>query len=68
MILKKFLKNLKHGLEIKPVKWIYEVLQLALLRQPEPLPPPMPPTEGAPVILKDKLPGLREDHGGVSTH
>ena len=30
--------NIKHGLTIKPVKWIDEVLQMALASQPTPLP------------------------------
>jgi ATP-dependent Lon protease len=30
--------NIKSGLEIRPVKWIDQVLQLVLERQPEPLP------------------------------
>ena len=30
--------NIKHGLTIKPVKWIDEVLQVALASQPTPLP------------------------------
>ncbi len=63
--LKEIPKNLKHGLEIKPVKWIDEVLQLALQRQPEPLPPQAPPTEGGPVVIKDKLPGTDDQ---LSTH
>ncbi len=32
-------QNIKESLDIKPVKWIDEVLQLALQRMPEPLPP-----------------------------
>src|SRR4029078_10712019 len=36
--LKEIPKNIKHGLEIHPVRWIDEVLQLALQRLPEPLP------------------------------
>lgn len=60
-------KNLKHGLEIKPVKWIDEVLQLALQSQPEPLPPQAPPTDGGPEVIKENVTG-KEDHGGVSTH
>ena len=31
-------QNIKDSLDIKPVKWIDEVLQLALSRMPEPLP------------------------------
>jgi len=35
--LKEIPKNIKQGLEIKPVKWIDEVLKIALVKQPEPL-------------------------------
>jgi ATP-dependent Lon protease len=37
--LKEIPKNIKQGLEIRPVKWIDEVLQIALPYQPTPLPP-----------------------------
>ena len=40
--LKEIPKNIKQGLEIKPVKWIDEVLQIALPYQPEPLPLEVP--------------------------
>ena len=30
--------NIKQGLDIRPVRWIDEVLTLALQRMPEPLP------------------------------
>jgi ATP-dependent Lon protease len=33
-------QNIKDSLDIKPVKWIDEVLQLALKHMPEPLVPP----------------------------
>jgi ATP-dependent Lon protease len=33
-------QNIKESLDIKPVKWIDEVLQLALKHMPEPLIPP----------------------------
>jgi ATP-dependent Lon protease len=36
--LKEMPRNVKQGLEIKPVKWIDEVFQIALPYQPEPLP------------------------------
>jgi ATP-dependent Lon protease len=35
--LKEVPKNIKHGLEIQPVRWIDQVLELALQRMPEPL-------------------------------
>ena len=31
-------KNIRQNLEIRPVRWIEEVLQIALQRMPEPLP------------------------------
>jgi ATP-dependent Lon protease len=37
--------NIKQKLEIHPVKWIDEVLALALERQPEPLPEETKPDE-----------------------
>ncbi|HSH90723.1 MAG TPA: endopeptidase La, partial [Ramlibacter sp.] len=51
-------ENVKNGLEIVPVKWIDKVLEVALVRQPTPLPeddpaaaavvaPVTPPVEGA---------------------
>jgi ATP-dependent Lon protease len=52
--------NVKNKLEIIPVKWIDKVLEVALERQPEPLPAvaegaPLPPAEsktGTPVAVK----------------
>lgn len=35
--LKEIPENIKADLEIRPVKWIHEVLQIALVRMPEPL-------------------------------
>jgi len=45
--------NVKNRLEIIPVKWIDKVLEIALERQPEPLPAreeaaPLPPADGKP--------------------
>jgi ATP-dependent Lon protease len=45
--------NVKNRLEIIPVKWIDKVLEIALERQPEPLPEreeaaPLPPADGKP--------------------
>lgn len=62
--LKEIPKNIKQGLEIKPVKWIDEVLQLALQRTPEPL--STDSSNGSPII-EEKLP-KKEDHDGISTH
>ena len=47
-------ENIKAGLTIKPVKWIDEVLQVALVAQPTPLPP-----EAGPVGAKDEKPARR---------
>ncbi len=44
-------ENIKERLEIRPVKWIDEVLEVALTRQPEPLPPE---GEGEPVKTAEK--------------
>ena len=51
--------NVKNRLEILPVKWIDKVLEIALERQPEPLPelvgPPAPPPAAdkpAPAAIK----------------
>ncbi len=41
--------NIKESLEIRPVKWIDQVLEVALTRQPEPLSP-----EGEPVKAAEK--------------
>ncbi len=41
--------NVKNKLEIVPVKWIDRVLEVALERQPEPLPEDAPAAAGAPV-------------------
>jgi len=40
-------ENIKERLEIRPVKWIDEVLEVALTRQPEPLPPEDEPIKAA---------------------
>ncbi len=47
--------NIKGNLEIKPVKWIDEVLQVALTHQPTPLP----------VASKDEKPARRNGRKGV---
>ncbi len=47
-------QNIKDSLDIRPVKWIDEVLQLALQRMPEPL---APPADAAPPA--DKTSGRR---------
>ncbi len=50
-------ENIKNRLEILPVKWIDKVLEIALERQPEPLPEPV---DVAP------LPGSEDDKTGSS--
>jgi ATP-dependent Lon protease len=45
--------NIKGNLVIKPVKWIDEVLEIALASRPQPLPaPPAPATESAPATKR----------------
>jgi len=46
--LKEIPENIKQDLQIKPVKWIDEVLQIALQYAPEPLP------DAAPMVAKDE--------------
>ncbi|MFZ3154853.1 endopeptidase La [Pseudomonas sp.] len=46
--LKEIPENIKQDLQIKPVKWIDEVLQIALQYAPEPLP------DAAPMVTKDE--------------
>ena len=46
--LKEIPENIKQDLQIKPVKWIDEVLQIALQYAPEPLP------DAAPMVVKDE--------------
>ena len=46
--LKEIPANIKQGLDIKPVRWIDEVLALALQRMPEPLTTPYEPTPTGP--------------------
>jgi len=53
--------NVKNKLEIMPVKWIDKVLEIALERQPDPLPEP---DESAPVPPK----GGDDQAGAVRTH
>ncbi|MNT85392.1 Lon protease [compost metagenome] len=45
--LKEIPENIKQDLQIKPVKWIDEVLQIALQYKPEPLPDAAPERTGA---------------------
>ena len=45
--LKEIPANIKQGLDIKPVRWIDEVLTLALQRMPEPLATPYEPSKPA---------------------
>jgi len=52
--------NVKRDLEIVPVKWIDKVLEIALERQPEPLPEP---DESAPIPPKPD-----DQTGAVTTH
>ena len=51
-------ENVKNGLEIVPVKWIDQVLQIALVRMPTPLTDEEPATAAvpAPVVVADAPP------------
>jgi ATP-dependent Lon protease len=57
-------KNIKHNLEIRPVRWIDEVLEIALQRMPEPLAVSDKPDE----LVKQEEP--ETDHKGdvIRTH
>jgi len=58
--LKEIPDNIKEDLDIRPVKWMDEVIELALERRPEPLDEKIPenpamislekPTDGGPVV------------------
>ena len=61
--LKEIPANIKQGLQIRPVRWIDEVLEIALQRQPEPLPADEPPGEP---IAKDK--GESDDDNDMLRH
>ncbi len=45
--------NVKNKLDIHPVKWIEQVLEMALERKPEPLPEPDASTDSAPVVIAE---------------
>lgn len=45
-------KNIKASLDIRPVRWIDQVLDLALTRQPEPLPTEAPHLDGPAVTVE----------------
>jgi ATP-dependent Lon protease len=51
--------NIKGDLDIRPVAWIDEVLQVALTHMPQPLPVDTPPVPGA---------GESSEDGRVSRH
>ena len=59
--LKEIPDNIKNELVIKPVKWIDEVLQLALVHMPEPL------VEAADAVSEQKE-SAKEESGRISTH
>ncbi|MDR2195278.1 MAG: endopeptidase La [Gallionellaceae bacterium] len=46
--------NIKNSLEIHPVKWIEQVLEMALERKPEPLPEAVPAVESLPAASSEK--------------
>ena len=45
--------NVKNKLDIHPVKWIEQVLEMALERKPEPLPEPDTSTDATPVVINE---------------
>jgi ATP-dependent Lon protease len=45
--------NVKNKLDIHPVKWIEQVLELALERKPEPLPEPEVPAVTSPAVINE---------------
>ncbi|OIR16371.1 Lon protease [mine drainage metagenome] len=45
--------NVKNKLDIHPVKWIEQVLEMALERKPEPLPEPDASTDTTPVVINE---------------
>jgi ATP-dependent Lon protease len=45
--------NVKNKLDIHPVKWIEQVLEMALERKPEPLPEPNASTDATPVVINE---------------
>jgi ATP-dependent Lon protease len=49
--------NIKGNLEIKPVKWIDEVLQLALRTMPQPVTTPVAADVGKPAKRQGRRPG-----------
>lgn len=51
--LKEIPKNIKHGLVIHPVRWIDQVLDLALRERPSPKPKEITPEAPAEIIKKD---------------
>lgn len=66
--LKEIPKNIKQGLEIKPVKWVDEVLQIALPYQPEPLAPEVPSAASILATPVSKQPSGEDQDLPPSTH
>ncbi|HEB57794.1 MAG TPA: endopeptidase La [Gammaproteobacteria bacterium] len=55
--------NVKEDLDIRPVKWIDEVLQIALTRMPEPL-----PGKGTSAAISTKKEDAKADANSLQTH
>jgi ATP-dependent Lon protease len=56
-------KNIKQSLDIRPVRWIDEVMELALVARPEPRADDDAPVQEAPPVEEAKKP-----ENGVRTH
>ncbi len=57
-------KNIKHNLEIRPVRWIDEVLEIALQRMPEPVSVSDEPDE----LVKQEEPETDQKGDVIRTH
>jgi ATP-dependent Lon protease len=61
-------ENIKGRLDIRPVRWIDEVLQLALTRQPVPLPEAVTEAVPVPVAATTKPTRRRRNGSKVQAH
>ena len=56
--MRKYLDNIKNRPDIHPVKWIDQVLEMALERKPEPLPEPAEVTP-VPAVQEPTAPAVK---------